>query len=304
MALTSSQIQQIWTARMQLANPRYQYYNNTDKAAHDAKLARYYTSVSTHLGATLGSGIVDLNNIYNVLPEGVADIPGASMITSPPSSTRSIIIGNDANGNVLTQTLNTPFSLYTYGPDSNNNYYLNFYDNTSGLNEVWQFNGPIGGVVNSTVDGVTYSKRVYDRLGNSMNTWDPLKPDMFACNTYYLVNISINMQIWFLRSDPTQTYKWLNGVLFASNGIALDSGLNSGIYQATNPASINLPGGIVGSLVSENDGVWVWGGFGFDNDSSYTITITLQTDGSYKHSYSGATLTPNEWFNTYVGESY
>jgi hypothetical protein len=308
MGLTQSQIKTIWLAQQQINNPRYSFFTNAQKIAFNNNLlTNVYPGIITHLTAKYGGNVIDLNTQLNIDLDGVAPSMVQSISSPPSPTTRSIVIGWSVKTSTnIYAVIKTNNQMYQSGPDVSGNYYINFYSgdivdnngnqivNVNGLSEVWVFNGdPYKiGSVNPTIG------RTNDRFQNQQNTWDPLQPNMFAVNTYFLVTISPNMYIWINIQDPTQRVKWLNGIMFVSNLTPLDQGLNSEIYNPNHPELID-PGW---SLVSHSGINWEWA-FSY-SDSTYRLFITQQTNGSYQHHVSFNTMTPSEWFDQYVGAVY
>ncbi len=299
MGLTLEQIQMLWSARMRLNNPRYKFMSPANKAIFNAELDTIFLETQNELVALYGNDTIDYNTLNNINPDGISDysIP----LQPPPTGTRSIIIGTNAQGNPISQTITNPANLYISGPDSTGKYNLNFYSGSTTipdptqLSEVWQYDSnPLQiGISSSLPPTNKYATRLADRFQNNINSWDSLQPDQ-----YFLTILTPNATIWTNKLDPTQTYKWINGTIFASNGLPLDMGLNNGVYNPNHPELINNGW----SLESHSGNKWIWS-FNY-SDPSYRITIIKQTNNTYLHSESGAIISPNDWYNMFIGTSY
>lgn len=295
MAITVAQAQTIWTKRMQLNNPRYAYMSATQQAAFNADLATIFPTVQNFVLASYGMP-TDLNSLYELDLDTTTD-ENTTLSTPAPISPVRIHIGSDKYGNPITVSVSNSTNQYissVIGFTNNLNFYSgdnvdvngNTSPNTQGLTEVWQYNAnPL----------LPSSTRIYARFKNDYTTWDPLNPDQFALNQYFLVNDGVSNIQWVTSLDPTQTIKWVNGIPFKSNQTALDVGLYSGQYNPNHPEYINSGW----SLVSNVSNMWTWA-FNY-SDSTYRIIITKQTDNTYLHAQRRVFMTPNQWSAQYVG---
>ncbi len=319
MGLTESQIKNLWLTRQQGNNVRYQFMSVKAKKEFNDELMIVFEEVKQHLIAVYGSEVVDYNTQLGIEGDGVVDTSINADIPPPPG-TRILIIGMDKNNLPLTVTLKSNYLMYTNDNNRNLNFYsgdsgINIMDSerdTNGLREIWVYDGDYlvpGTVVINKVTITKYPTRTMIRFQNNMTTWDPLLPDTFEVNKWFLEVISNNMALWVNKLDPTQRVKWISGdngitfVMMNSNLTPLDQGLNQKVYDPDHPERIS---GVELSLISSGGGIWVWG-IGSDyinNDDTYRITIRKQVDNTYLHSVSGMKITDNEWFDRYVGIPY
>ncbi len=324
MALTTDQIKTLWYARMQAKSHRYQIMSDTDKATFNANLDLVYAGMQKYLYLHHGNDIIDLvdNTPFNT----VDPLAGPGTVPSF-KGTRQIYIGADAVGNSISKSVNSQLEQYVL--DNN----LIFYTgdsldkdgtpipNTNGIIEIWQYDrlssiGPIpysftSSIIPATVIpkppvtpasvkiqgviGTNYSTLFYDRFQNDMTTWDPLLPDQFAVNKYFVNQLTPNLIVWISKDDPTQQYQWHNCVPYPFNKVSLNLGLNSGFYKADHPELIDS----TWYLISHASNQWVWG-FNY-SDSTYQITLTQQVDNSFLYYWRGKKLSLNDWKTQYIG---
>lgn len=285
MPLTPDQIQQLWYAQQKRNNPRYGLMTSTQQMAFNANLDVIWSETSNYIIARYTDGNIN----FGITPSAVVTV---TMPTFVP--TISLNIGVDASAKPIMQTVKSSNAVFVSEIDNGGatNAY-NFYsgDNVDG-------NGSSSLNINGLIESWEYdddplkmtSIRLNVRSKGDMTTWNPLFPDQFAPNKYFLVGTNT----WISKLDPTQSIIWINSKPTANNLMPLDIGLNSGKYDPAHPELINSGW----NLQSHTGSQWIWE-FNY-SDSSYVIKITLN-GGSYKHTFNGLYLTVNDWYKLFIG---
>ena len=286
MSLTVDQIEAAWKLQQQQISPRYSLMDAAQQTAFNNNLDNIWNESSRFILARY-SGNID----FGITPsDSDTGVVGSEFIP-----TLSINVGTTVDGLPIMQIIKTIYQLfvtqvssggavnaYNFYAGDNSDAQGNTSPNTNGLIISWEYDG----------DPLSFaSKRKFIRTLADMTTWDETQPDQFAPNKYFLIG-----NTWVSKLDPTQTFVWTDGRPVPVNGVPLDVGLNSGVYDPNHPENINSGW----TLQSHSGNQWIWE---FPNypDNTYVIKITLGS--SYKHTFNGKMITPAQWFVLYVGST-
>lgn len=320
MGMTLEQIKAVWFEQQHANSLRYKFMTQGDKNIYDAELLEVFEEIKDYLFQRYGSDTGDYGSIEDYIDDGQDPIypPQATTvvghnitITSQSEKHKTFVntnghINEDIEGNIAYWNLNF-FDILDHD---------NIYAKVNMLEQIWLFlyDPRIPVIPNpqaTNQNAVISNDVIYKRFLEDINTHDPLNPDQFHLNQYFVMGDgSEGNIIWVNKYDPTQQLIWSDlvklsgvvytGVLKANNKIPLDQGLNQGQYDPDHPEDIDS----TWSLESSGSGVWIWMFNNIIQDLTYRLQITQQVGGNYLHAIIAKDLAIEDWYKIYVGDLY